>query len=1535
MKEKYNRIIFLLTMCFSLSMSLAAGTGTDYSALSNNLATVPEIQGATQGYDFLSGKVVQNIPLVKGSIPFTMQYHASLRLDSEAGVNFYQELDEGGVADWTNEYSGYVMTSTNTSTNVSIFVIQLPGNGEKYLLSKEGGKFKRVYYNGGGQFEAKTFYSENLRDISFNQVNGSIVIVKDGIKYTASIYKNLESVFGSKPMPSNLYKFTEIQFQNGRKLNLSYDSGYNLIQVKDNRNNILNILRNYKKAGSSNQSYLERKLITGVELISGSNVQRSTITYQEAQVKSIIDPSKTETRYTVSSIDSIVAGTIGFQYENQNRGYWIQYVWQNTSRNFTSANEGSYPILKRIVDQNNNILREYEYANVWAFAANSKIFSVYTTQITAYTPINNQKTQRSISAWNDTRGEFANRFTVNGQDQVMDFTISPPSLPGNYDESNLNIMLSATGTLTIKGDYPGLMSGSTPIRSVEFNPFTHRLMKLTDFNGNVSKFNYDDLNRLTQKIVASDTAHSQSTNYSYTALVDGTVNGSPTPNEIVTDSQKVTNSLNSSGWIVKQVISYPKGGNTKTIVYSYYSNPNNIDYGLISSVDGPRTDVDDTILFTYDTFGNKATETQKVNNQSIVTKYLNYNSFAEPERIIQPSGLVSQFIYNADGTLQAQITGNGGNSGNVSGPVTRFTYDYLKRKKSETSPDNELTLYDYDGIGRLVKTTYPDGSTTTQSFFDNGVVQATEGATNTYNEINVQGRISKSRTGTDTNSNWKTFTYDGNGNIVQTQTALGIVEKWTFDALNRNISYTDGEGKTSTKNYDKTNNLISSKDPVNSGSSPFNYVNSNLVKDEVNNDYATKSYGYNQNNQLTTKTHGSRSCTYSGIDSLGRTSGIGCNGENGNDPALAYNYQYTYDSSRFGRLDRVSSNASFGVNTSYTYNDLDRVISKIQTNKALTTWGGANGALSVGYGYSQSGKITSITMPSGRVISYNYDGSKGRLASIQIAGNPFISNINYDNFGQLTSWNIQNSNAKYLINYDSARNGEIKAVAFTNKNNTTLYAEEYSFDRDRRIISIAGINNKLVTYGYTSTSRISNEVKDSGKAAGSTYITTYDANGSRVGYINGGGGGIQTSINIATVSNSNKIQYLEYPDKTRKNASYLATGELRFAPFLSAYDGNGQMRYSGGNGAQYYMAYNHKNERTVRALNSSGTWYAGAVQYIYDENSNLIGEYAPNGTPIIEYVWMGNRPVAAIYGSGAGKAYAVVTDHNATPRMLVDNDSGNAVWQWESTAFGVGKATGSVTFNLRFPGQYYDEFTGLHYNLNRYYNPELGRYMEPDPIGLEGGLNPYVYADNNPLSNVDPSGLQSVGQWLDQSAFNSAMFGNSWATYGWSFAKVSWDFFGFESVSLWADGQSYSGMGLGLEAAGVVPFAGPLAKFGKLAETTEQVSNLGKYSVGAYSDIRGAVQGLDAHHVGQKSVMQELIPSYNASSAPAILVPKMGHTIKGSNGVVSRSSKGLFTPRAVVARDIMELRRVYPDIPNSQLQKLIQMNKNLYPEYFK
>ena len=100
--------------------------------------------------------------------------------------------------------------------------------------------------------------------------------------------------------------------------------------------------------------------------------------------------------------------------------------------------------------------------------------------------------------------------------------------------------------------------------------------------------------------------------------------------------------------------------------------------------------------------------------------------------------------------------------------------------------------------------------------------------------------------------------------------------------------------------------------------------------------------------------------------------------------------------------------------------------------------------------------------------------------------------------------------------------------------------------------------------------------------------------------------------------------------------------------------------------------------------------------------------------------------------------------------MLTDRES-RIVWLWESDAFGNGAANEdvdgdgrTVKFPLRFPGQYYDKETGLHYNWHRYYDPTIGRYITSDPIGLDGGMNTYAYVDSNPLMYSDIEGLMGT-----------------------------------------------------------------------------------------------------------------------------------------------------------------------------------------------
>ena len=168
--------------------------------------------------------------------------------------------------------------------------------------------------------------------------------------------------------------------------------------------------------------------------------------------------------------------------------------------------------------------------------------------------------------------------------------------------------------------------------------------------------------------------------------------------------------------------------------------------------------------------------------------------------------------------------------------------------------------------------------------------------------------------------------------------------------------------------------------------------------------------------------------------------------------------------------------------------------------------------------------------------------------------------------------------------------------------------------------------------------------------------------------------------------------------------------------------------------------------------------------YVYAEDGSLLGEYGSGGsnsTGTAQYIYLptasGPMPIAAVI---KGQTYAVHSDHLNTPRKLTQPD-GQVAWQWAYSAFGdeqptIGAkrftsetttpTTGAtsipeVTFNLRYPGQYFDKETKLHYNYFRSYRPADGNYTQFDPIGLRGGPNGYLYAGANPLSFIDPMGL--------------------------------------------------------------------------------------------------------------------------------------------------------------------------------------------------
>jgi RHS repeat-associated protein len=180
----------------------------------------------------------------------------------------------------------------------------------------------------------------------------------------------------------------------------------------------------------------------------------------------------------------------------------------------------------------------------------------------------------------------------------------------------------------------------------------------------------------------------------------------------------------------------------------------------------------------------------------------------------------------------------------------------------------------------------------------------------------------------------------------------------------------------------------------------------------------------------------------------------------------------------------------------------------------------------------------------------------------------------------------------------------------------------------------------------------------------------------------------------------------------------------------------------------------------------------GTVTFTFTKN------YPPRGNKLDFTVTAGDVTCQGSSPAASPTLHFVHADHLNTPRV-VTNEPQQVVWRWENTEpFGKsppeedpdGDGQG-FAFNLRFPGQYFDGETGLHYNYFRDYDPQTGRYLQSDPIGLSGGPNTYLYVLANPLALSDRKGLMGGG--ANPPGRTKPVCEGRWSMKGWKRSAIN------------------------------------------------------------------------------------------------------------------------------------------------------------------
>ncbi|MFI7340177.1 putative T7SS-secreted protein [Streptomyces sp. NPDC050085] len=727
-----------------------------------------------------------------------------------------------------------------------------------------------------------------------------------------------------------------------------------------------------------------------------------------------------------------------------------------------------------------------------------------------------------------------------------------------------------------------------------------------------------------------------------------------------------------------------------------------------------RTDpLGHTTSFAYDDAGNLVTATRPDGRKTRIE----HNALGLMTRVTGPDGMVRRQTYDERGN-RTSVT-------SPSGQTTRFTYDEAGRLQTVTDPLGNTIVIRCNRAGLPVEITDALGATTSylrDAFGRPITITDPTGAVSCL-EWTVEGQLSRRIAPDGTSESW---TYDGEGNCTSHTDALRAVTSFEYTHFDLLAARITPEGMRHEFEHDTELRLTKVTNPQGL-SWNYTFDAAGRLASETDFDGRTVTYAHDASGRLSSRSNTLGQTTHFERNTLGQ---VIRKNVDGLVTKFAYDFtdqlaqavgpdgaQLTILRDRYGR---VHSEVVDGREIAYAYDELGRRIGRTTPTGAATNWT-----------YDAAGRRSGL-VSAGRSINLDYDAAGRELA--RHIGDTITYQNSFDLMGRLTEQSVTSVDGRTLQQraYTYRADGNLTAVE-----DYLNCSRRFDVDRVGRVTAVHA-GNWTETYAYDPAGNVTDAswpTEHPGREAiGSrTYVGTRITHAGNVRY---------EHDQLGRITLRQKPRPSRKPDTWR----YQWDAEDRLAEVLTP------------EGTRWRYTYDPLGRRTAKyRLGDDGRSIAEQTVFTWDGTLLCEQTHAAQELPNpVTLTWdhQGMRPIAQTERITAvdspqeeidSRFFAIITDLVGAPTELID-EHGEIAWRTRNTLWGATTwNTDATSYTpLRFPGQYYDPETGLHYNYFRHYDPETARYLTADPLGLAPSPNPVRYV-SNPTLFADPLGLAPVG----------------------------------------------------------------------------------------------------------------------------------------------------------------------------------------------